>query len=82
LATGTNSIILKTFDLVPKKNLQHLAQDQKFLKHYFALLRLLILCQNMKVIFWHKMESLLETFDLVIKFLPQDQMHYEQILIL
>jgi hypothetical protein len=76
LATGTNSIILKTFDLVPKKNLQLLAQDQKFLKHYFALLRLLILCQNMKVIFWHKMESLLETFDLVIKFLPQDRMHY------
>jgi hypothetical protein len=51
LATGTNSIILKTFDRVPKKDLQLLAQDQKFLKHYFALLRLLILCQNMKVIF-------------------------------
>jgi hypothetical protein len=71
---------------VPKKNLQLLAQDQKFLKPKIPLLELLILCQNQYVQLWQLIKSLLSqmylfgTYNLVPKVvssdLAQDRMHY------
>ncbi len=45
--------IIRTFNLVPKNNLQFWTLDQKFLKSNFQLLKLSIKCQNWKLLFWH-----------------------------